>query len=422
MPAINSGLAAQAVHRTLNMDVVRVVSLGDNRTSTSFDVEIAREMNLRDVRRMNLTERNLIIPLYAKRFTVRFQHARNDIPPARWAEQIVASNKLTQTILHTTEFNDIVPDIVAWEGGDGTHGTAFIIELPQEDPNLFPGIFAMSDEDQRTIVEEIGDLLERFQSYELPLRLQGYGSLRLDDNREVVLSGSHLAPDSPGPFESLEERLRSSADVSRAASQNHPFYEDADLRRRVDRFFDEKNSELMAGLDCTQPPCFVHCGIQLQNIHYNLESRKITGITDFGFARIDHPVVEYVHSFSTFAAALFLPFDAKLGILHNCVLREFPEEEFSIEELTQSRLGTWGKYVDIPRLYRLARHFHAYLAVDDDIIRPADCPEAELLTYLVGIYGAVSGRARLSGGLETAAQKEREAREILVKYLDFFEV
>ncbi|KAF9873182.1 phosphotransferase enzyme family protein [Colletotrichum karsti] len=186
------------------------------------------------------------------------------------------------------EVAGLIPAVYAWKSHQGAKGSYSwtLMEYKEGVPldTKFPGL---SEEDQKDVLGQIADVFTGIQQAPLPESIKSHGGLTIDDGGNIV--GGKMTILEGAPWTSYSDFWRTRLAFRLKDADESPALEGwkpNGVRGRIDSFLSSGLETYLAnsGVDATN------------NIQYDPESKKITGVLDFDWAYISHPCHEFFTS------------------------------------------------------------------------------------------------------------------------------
>jgi aminoglycoside phosphotransferase (APT) family kinase protein len=203
----------------------------------------------------------------------------------------------------------IVPEVYAWaSAGDGKQGWMMMQYLSGEPlDEVFESLSytekegesiagATGESEKEGIVRQLAEIFKALQSVPIPSTVTGYGGMTFDQDGSIV--GGELTAIKGGPFETHTDLLKAIfASKLDTVDKSEILHGWAPLRPQIDSFVDKGIDELMAQVK-PRKRVLVHCDFTMNNMQYDRKTKRITGLLDFDWAHISHPLTDHLTSFS----------------------------------------------------------------------------------------------------------------------------
>ncbi|QDS73735.1 hypothetical protein FKW77_004693 [Venturia effusa] len=201
------------------------------------------------------------------------------------------------------EYAKIVPAVYDWasqtypsvpdESGFGWIMMEFLPGVPLDKE------FASMEAPQRSeILEQIAIIFSVLQAIQLPSEVDSHGGLTIK-NGEIVSGQPTIAHG--GPWKSYRGWWEGLLLMAVSQAESSPVlkgWKENGLRGRIDKFIQNGIEPLLKDVDGTKR-VLVHGDFTTNNVLYNPETKKISGLLDFDFTVVTHPYYEFAKSFST---------------------------------------------------------------------------------------------------------------------------
>lgn len=220
---------------------------------------------------------------------------------------------------YKSELTSVIPVVYAWEPpNDANHGLGWILMDFKPGVGLDEHFASASDEEKATSIEQVANIFTGIQRAPLPSTLSSYGGLTIDEAGEIV--SGQMTVLAGGPWNSYatfwKNKLVSQLNGADGSSALRG-WKDNGVRERIDRLLatDLDNFLAEAGVETTKrslvhgdlstfPSRCVYAALSsnlfrstaLNNILYDVASKRVTGLVDFDFASISHPSQEFFMS------------------------------------------------------------------------------------------------------------------------------
>ncbi|KAL0933356.1 phosphotransferase enzyme family protein [Colletotrichum truncatum] len=193
----------------------------------------------------------------------------------------------------------LIPAVYAWRSHKSAKGGFgwTLMEFKEGIP-LDRKFRDLPDEDKKNILEQIADVFSGIQRAPLPDSIQSHGGLTIDDAGKIV--GGEMTTLKGGPWASYLDFWKSKLAYQLEDSGESPVLEGwkpNGVEERISRFISSGLDQYFAstGLD-TAKRVLIHGDLTTNNIQYQPETNKLTGILDFDFAYVSHPCHEFFAS------------------------------------------------------------------------------------------------------------------------------
>ncbi|KAH6706268.1 hypothetical protein BKA61DRAFT_646171 [Leptodontidium sp. MPI-SDFR-AT-0119] len=188
----------------------------------------------------------------------------------------------------------VVPRVFGWGGAGLKHGGWILQELMPGIPigEAFGG--AMSLDQKRGILAQMGGLLKALQDYPLPKSNHGFGG-----------ATGPMPSVGAGPWDNFEDCYRGRLKVALTKADKNPYLQGwhvNGIRERIDAFIEHGLPLLFSHFPTKQDKSVKHANFSSttpDNLLYDPTTGRITAFLDYYFASILHPAYEFFRSFGS---------------------------------------------------------------------------------------------------------------------------
>lgn len=352
-------------------------------------------------------------------------------------ENEVAALYLTRQSMEAAGLGRLVPAVYAWAPCrypiiSDEMGFGWIMfdfrrgsDLDTQFPNLALG-------EAKAVVEQIADILAAVQRANIPATVTKFGALTMETAGTVVSGQMPLLHG--GPWDTYEEVWLAKLILQLQQADESPLLKGwvaGGLRERLDKFMREDGvKSILEGTDASQRVlthgdlsmllfhCLSHCQVTFEltkkkvmnNILYDGETKRITGLLDFDWSSVTHPCDEYLTGLWDIGGGIH----QRIGQFQHMVL----SGDFSVQPKSLSD-------EDI-RKWEVAKAWNAAVTIRD-VIRPSSIVGVDRIHALKNLEDLLCPFELTSEVMlkritdENKERKKKEAEAKLWKWLETYD-
>ncbi|KAI8225144.1 hypothetical protein K4K54_004794 [Colletotrichum sp. SAR 10_86] len=240
------------------------------------------------------------------------------------------------------EVAGLIPAIYAWKPTqDADNGYSWTMMEFKKGVPLDTKFKDLSDDERNIVLGQIADVFTGIQRAPLPDSITSHGGLTISESGEII--GGKMTILEGAPWNSYTEfwrcKLESSLrDADR--SSNLQGWKPNGVRQRIDKFISSGLGPYLAsaGVDETQR-VLIHGDLTTNNVQFDPETRRITGVLDFDWAYVSHPAHEFFTSFGDIGGSTNGGTARDPDLSDGKIAKAMLAGDFSIPNLPEGALG-----------------------------------------------------------------------------------
>ncbi|KAF6823054.1 phosphotransferase enzyme family protein [Colletotrichum plurivorum] len=221
---------------------------------------------------------------------VEDNRVENEVAAIHLARQGVLSYKPSAAFL--------IPELYAWRSQTGAEkGLGWTLMEYKPGVPLDAKFRDMSAEDQEEVIGQIADAFAGIQRAPIPESVRSHGGLTIDEDGRIVSGQMTIL--SGGPWNSHEDfwRAKFGAQLREAGrSSVLEGWKPRGVRERVDKFVADGLEGYVASSGADATLVLIHGDFTTNNIQYDPDTKRVTGVLDFDWAYVSHPCHEFFYS------------------------------------------------------------------------------------------------------------------------------
>ncbi|CEJ86527.1 hypothetical protein VHEMI04130 [[Torrubiella] hemipterigena] len=235
---------------------------------------------------------------------VRLSNLKADgLNNANRVQNEVVCSILAKEALTSVDLGHLVPKIYAWSGPKSLDDTdeanfGWIVSEYKKGADLDGQFPSLTSHEQQKVLETIARITLALQRVPLPPSASQFGGLAFDENGNIVSSQGALLPD--GPWASYADVWASKLQSQLAEALIKPAldgWKEQNVASRIEKFI--ASGGLRSFLDPVDVyrRSLVHGDLTMNNLLYDAETKQLTGLVDFDWSSVTHPIEEYFSGF-----------------------------------------------------------------------------------------------------------------------------
>ncbi|KAI9146891.1 hypothetical protein HJFPF1_13461 [Paramyrothecium foliicola] len=332
---------------------------------------------------------------------------------ANRVENDVASSYLIRQSLGNVGLESLVPAVYAWarcrfpkiadESGFGWTISEF--KTGSDLDGQFP---SLSLDEAKGVLDQLADIFTAVQRTKMPPLATKFGALTINTNGDISNGQMPLLPGEP--WDTYVDLWVAKLQAKLAESEQSSLLKgwgDGSVRDRIELFVKSDGvGKLLEPVDTNQR-ILNHGDLTLNNILYDGESKRITGLLDFDWAAVTHPCDEFLFGLWDIGGGIH----ERVGkIQPNVLSGDFGQQPDNLSE-------------DEVRQWEIAKYWDAALA-QKGAIRPSSIAGVERIAALRDFEELLSPFALSSEVMlkrsseEQKMAKKKETEALIVTWLD----
>ncbi|KAG7283950.1 hypothetical protein NEMBOFW57_010308 [Staphylotrichum longicolle] len=135
------------------------------------------------------------------------------------------------------------------------------------------------------IFAQMAEIVRRLQSFQLPESITGFGGVTFNDAGQIVRA--EMPTVGAGPWDLYQSSFKGRLEVALRTADANPYIKGW------------QTNNLREQLSSKDDRIVVHAGFNASNLLFDPDSGRITGLVDYDFATIMHPLHEFSSSFDS---------------------------------------------------------------------------------------------------------------------------
>ncbi|KAF6798171.1 phosphotransferase enzyme family protein [Colletotrichum sojae] len=200
---------------------------------------------------------------------------------------------------HKPDAAFLIPELYAWRSQtDAEKGLGWTLMEYKTGVPLDAKFRDMSAEEQGKVIGQVADAFAGIQRAAIPEGVRSHGGLTIDSDGGIT--NGQMTILAGGPWSSHADFWRAKFATQLREADGSPVLEGwkpRGVRERVDKFVADGLEGYIAGsgADASQR-VLIHGDFTTNNVQYDPDTKKVTGVLDFDWAYVSHPCHEFFYS------------------------------------------------------------------------------------------------------------------------------